>query len=1158
MSARELIARVVAGLCVVAGVSILASAQAFAINGYVPGGSFGEKGAGNGQFNEPIGVAVNDSSVEGSTGDVYVVDKGNARVERFDSKGVYLSQFDGAETPAKNFSSPEWIAIDDSGKQVSEDPSAGDAYVADTGNNVIDRFSATGKYEGQLTGTCPLPGTCTAIEVIPFGLLLGVAVDLSGNVWVHDGSGNFDEFSPTGDFLTSFNNERPAQPGGLGIDSAGNVYATGGEAHLVLKFSPSGSALGEIGEDVSSFAISPSTNDLLVDTASNLELYGPFGEPNNAPIQVLPSKSLAESHGIAVGASETAYASQRLADNIKIFNNVPLPPVVEDESVSSVGSGEAKLGAEINAQGEPTSYRVEYGTSSQYGLITPQVSAGASTSAVPVSMRLAGLQSGVEYHFRFVSTSQNGSTTGTDMTFVTTATLGPSALVLPDERTYELVSPSENPGEVYVPTSAITPTQDINTDLPFRASVGGDAVVYAGDPPALGGTGNTGRGEGDEYLAVRGASGWVANDIEPYETNPGLQEGYEAFSPDLSVGILKEFNRPPDHPAVAPDAPSHCSVLYARVNDNGSGQNPYSALFTKANPSGNCGQPLFAGAAVDDSHILFQDEVALAPGVEEAAGQEAEKFCRTHCNLYDSVSGRLRVVNLLPGGKVVPNAVFGGPPGESNNPDFSNVISADGSRIFWTDLNTNLIYAREDASRTVQISAGAARFWTASPNGRYVFYTEGEKLMLFDLDRFDASGKPEAQALAEAREELTGEGAEVQGVLGTNETGEAGAYVYFVAAGALAPGAEKRACETVGTARTRREEEIKTELSNEESMRFNEEEGEEATGKLLPGLGCNLYLLHAGEPIKLVGTLAKTDNEMLGLNNSSSGVSVVGDWQANLGARTAEVSSDGRGLVFESTLSRSLTGYDNYIVGGEKPRAEPEVFVYDADTGRVSCASCMPSGAPPPASAAAKESVPLPSSISSTFMRRWISEDGSRVFFDAGQALVPQDANGVQDVYEWEREGTPGCPTQAPGRLDGGCVSLLSGGGGTDWSWLVDASTSGGDVFFATRAQLAVADRNEKMDLYDARVDGGFPEVKLSCTGTGCQGVPPAPPIFATPSSVTFSGVGNFEPAPKASVKPKRKATKCKKSRVRKHGKCVKPQGKKTRKSSKRSSRRKR
>jgi len=52
--------------------------------------TFGTAGSGPGQFKEPDGVAIDEA-----TGDVYVVDKGNNRVERFDSKGSFLGEFAG-------------------------------------------------------------------------------------------------------------------------------------------------------------------------------------------------------------------------------------------------------------------------------------------------------------------------------------------------------------------------------------------------------------------------------------------------------------------------------------------------------------------------------------------------------------------------------------------------------------------------------------------------------------------------------------------------------------------------------------------------------------------------------------------------------------------------------------------------------------------------------------------------------------------------------------------------------------------------------------------------------------------------------------------------------------------------------------------------------
>jgi hypothetical protein len=172
----------------------------------------------------------------------------------------------------------------------------------------------------------------------------------------------------------------------------------------------------------------------------------------------------------------------------------------------------------------------------------------------------------------------------------------------------------------------------------------------------------------------------------------------------------------------------------------------------------------------------------------------------------------------------------------------------------------------------------------------------------------------------------------------------------------------------------------------------------------------------------------------------------------------------------------------------------------------------------------------------------WISGDGQEVFFDTSQPLVPQDTNGLQDVYEWEREGTPSCPVQSPARPDGGCLFVLSGGESPDLSYLIDASASGENVFFSTRAHLVQVETGDKSEVYDARVNGGFPEYPLQCTGTGCQGVPAAPPIFATPSSVTFEGVGNFESQPATTSTL---SLKCKQGRVKSRGKCVKPKVKK-------------
>src|SRR5581483_1233118 len=105
----------------------------------------------------------------------------------------------------------------------------------------------------------------------------------------------------------------------------------------------------------------------------------------------------------------------------------------------------------------------------------------------------------------------------------------------------------------------------------------------------------------------------------------------------------------------------------------------------------------------------------------------------------------------------------------------------------------------------------------------------------------------------------------------------------------------------------------------------------------------NLYL-RRGDATTFVATLSPADDKLRG-----PGVLEVGDWRAGLGERTAAPTPDGRHLVLESV--RPLTGYDNKVSEEAEevlPATEgalPEVFVYDADSGQIACASCDPSGA---------------------------------------------------------------------------------------------------------------------------------------------------------------------------------------------------------------------
>jgi len=166
---------------------------------------------------------------------------------------------------------------------------------------------------------------------------------------------------------------------------------------------------------------------------------------------------------------------------------------------------------------------------------------------------------------------------------------------------------------------------------------------------------------------------------------------------------------------------------------------------------------------------------------------------------------------------------------------------------------------------------------------------------------------------------------------------------------------------------------------------------------------------------------------------------------------------------------------------------------------------------------------------------RELSDDGNRLFFESSDALTPRDTNGLTDVYQWEAPGTGGCKEASSSfsPANGGCVDLVSSGQAAQSAHVHDASRDGEDVFFSTLESLLGQDFG-LIDIYDARVNGGFPEPPpppIGCEGENCQH-PPAPPAFITPSSGLYDGPGNLE------EKPPKKG--CPKGKVKKNGKCVK------------------
>jgi hypothetical protein len=632
---------------------------------------------------------------------------------------------------------------------------------------------------------------------------------------------------------------------------------------------------------------------------------------------------------------------------------------------------------------------------------------------------------------------------------------------LPDCRAYEQVSPiAKNFTDALEGTGIV------------QSSPSGDGVMFFSAAPFPGVLSATGP---SIYLGTRASGEWSTQGLVPSTVPRSLPEHGSAsvlgLTEDLSQAIVN--TEPGLEAGLAPGR-------YSYLRDNATG------TFRLLGP----GIATFAAATADDAHLLFEDTSAeLVPGVRDAQGVPY---------LYEwdeskPPAEQLSLVGVLPGGEAPAEGAVAGPGGPALGEEVvggaagrfytQNTISADGARVFFSDVGTGQIYMREpEAGQTIQVSAGPAYWRAATADGSIVFYTEGEDLYRFNVDRFEKSEKPEPEALAEAREALTSGAAGVRGTLGVST--ENGSYAYFVATAAL-----------VG------------------NKNGNQEKAE--TSKT------NLYEWHDGETI----FIAQLDTE---------GEYDEYDWRdaysptfglvPAAGEKGSRVTPDGGTVLFASQAQ--LTSYDNAGQG--------ELYRYDAASGGLTCVSCNPSGTP--ATSEAYLAGNLSTNIAlerNAFLTRNLSDDGSRVFFQTQEALLPQDKNGQTDVYEWEREGAggvDGCSSSSAtfSSSSGGCLYLISTGESDDPSYFGDASADGGNVFFFTRQALVDQDRDENYDVYDARVEGGIaaqnPSPSVDCMEEGCLGPIGSSPLFTAPSSTTLAGAGNLAPVPQARPKPPTRA----------------------------------
>jgi hypothetical protein len=1079
-------------------------------------------------------IAVDSSGTE-TDGNIYLTQKnafGLHLVDIFASTGEYLGQLTGTEGELFGANSrPVGVAVD----------ASGDVFVSDFLESKIYRYVPSGQlpvdadgevfstdvddpgrlgigaghgplFVGQRFGNAFSLGPDGTQECeVQGGETSAVAVDPeNGHVFISDaalGQGRTSEYAaepcaetPKAVPISSFDGARTdiaveGSSGYLFLTAGANVEVYSGLVPLPDPHTDTATSIAETGATLN--GVIEAHGEELTECSFEYGLtnaYGgsvpcaeSFGEVGTGTSAV---------HADLIGlAPETAYHYRLKAANA----NGPASPQGEDREFQTVGApqivatwaagvtlDEATLKAQINPQSANTSYSFEWGLGAEpYEHATPPIAIGSDPVPHTVSLALTGLMQGTSYHYRILASnhcrpqSEPGrlcTSEGEDHALTTYAPFvaendcpnqsfrsGASAF-LPDCRAYEMVSPvDKNGGDITRELSGAKPGDVVQASMDGASVTYTSLSAFGNSPSAL---------DFNQYLATRHErglpeEGWSNEGIHTPVAGQGVigetfgvSREFMAFTPNLCSAWLVDSQTPPP----TADGQEGYTNLYRRH-----GCAPAAGSFEALVPSSEIELPLgtdpnyvnrdsVEGYSADGAHAIFTAEAALTP---DAAGGN-------NVQVYDRFDGALHLVSVLPNGEA---ATDDSAVGSNSFHNLDHAVSVDGSRVYWTAhiATVGKLYLRKNECGepttvcTIPVSAtDNAFFWTAALDGSGALYTEGEDLFVFDL------GSAEAEEPA-------------QTLIAHHVTGVAGASddlsrIYFVSSEALNGKGE------------------------------GEEEG-----------GPNLYLAEGGT-FSLIGTLAAGD---VGVKEPGATILAYNDIEKESELRATRVSANGSRIAFDSRAP--LTGYDNT---GPDGRAAVEVFVYEAGGG-LECVSCNPSGARPsgvrellrPYSPPTRKGNPT-NVPAAAWIPTWehplhasnsLSADGNRLFFNSNDALLPRDANGAPDVYEWEAAGSGGCSTGSSGYFaqNGGCIYLISSGESPEESEFWEASPDGENVFFTTSSSLLPQDPGS-IDLYDARIGGGFPqpESKVPCEGEACQS-PPPPPRLPTPASRSYKGLGN-------------------------------------------------
>jgi hypothetical protein len=660
-----------------------------------------------------------------------------------------------------------------------------------------------------------------------------------------------------------------------------------------------------------------------------------------------------------------------------------------------------------------------------------------------------------------------------------------NSTTLPDCRAYEQVTPTYKQG---ISLGTETGGFAFASNLEALAD-GGDGVSYT----SIGNFSNNGQDEINAYFAKRTPSGWMTVAAQPSAAEYYGAGRSVARTPNLETGLFGA-RRPTD--------PSNSSHFYLGNVDGAVTEiGPAIPLAATTHPPGivttrpnaiNSRGAAFDGASEDLSDVTFfeADHEVNFPGDELTGEQESLLE-------YVGAEGRgPQVVSVNNQGKEFDSCGVG----------HSSLISRDGRIIAFEQAacegQVKAVYARVGDETTVDLSSSqctrassdpggacnepsGATLAGGSPNGSITYFITSQQLVNSDIDQ----------------------GRDL--------------YACILPAGAIAPHGDVNSCpdlepiSVTGTAAGANVPEVDVAGGETEQERENflemihvSKDGSHvtftATG-VLTGTSTNGDGQHALEGAENVYTFnhdAPVGKRLKFVGDLCSGSGISGSVADPLCPQSPSANDAAR-ATFKQGPYMQMTADGHYLVfatyarlGAGDTDEGQDVYRYDTETGslvRISIGQdgYDDNGNATNANAWIEQEDRAP--------RLSISENGEQVFFTTPEALVPQDSNGVNDVYEWEN----------------GQVYLISDGVAPGGSVLWTVNPSGENVLFSTAEQLTSSDGDTAWDVYDARVEGGFPvpPASVSCSGEACQGSPPTAGALPSPGSATLTGGGNLTTA---------------------------------------------